>query len=96
MCNDVCVDGKYANNQGELQNLLGGDLICDHRYIEDAESNKVHDFVKAAFASEACLCPIDLVKTADKYGYSVTDKGEDGEYDPFTFYFVKQLPEVLR
>jgi hypothetical protein len=96
MCNEVCINGQYASNQSELCNLLGGELVFDIRGREDSDPKEWDDYVSKALEPNMCLCPIDLEKTANKYGYDLTDKDESGEYDPFTFYFVKNLPEGLR
>lgn len=90
MCRNVYIDGQCAQTQGELQAMLGGELVYDMRGKEDCEPKEWDEYFAAATSPDNCLCPVDLHKTADKHGYDVSDKNENGEAWAFSVYFVKR------
>lgn len=87
MCDNVCVhdNGRsWATNQGELVALLGGALVRAEGCSSDA------------YTDGSCLCPVDVVATAEKYGYVATrDDPTTGEYDPFDVHFVRARGKAL-
>jgi len=56
MCATVLVGNASCETQGDLFNLLGGALVIDG---------------DGTFRPAACLCPVNLERTAGNYGYSV-------------------------
>ncbi len=60
MCRNIEVNGKTIKCQGELKDALGGNFVREKGYAENA------------YTDDMCLCPVDIVKTAEKYGYDLT------------------------
>jgi hypothetical protein len=78
MCDNInFVDGKQASNQGELKKILGGEIVADKGYGEDALND------------DMCLCPVDFKETAKLYGYTASKNDLTGEYDSFDTWFYK-------
>ena len=81
MCTDVVVHSEptvYCSNQGELAEALGGDLVHDSGYADNA------------YQPDMCLCPIDLEATAQKHGYTPSWYDSADERDPFSIHFYKE------